>query len=110
MLQRESVDNRVLELICSLQNESYLQDFFLVGGTGLALQIGHRKSDDIDLFTLNEFDQKGLLERLESDFGFSMDYIENNTVKGSIEDVKVDLLSHKYQLNCVYQSKMGKNG
>ncbi|MCK4746734.1 MAG: nucleotidyl transferase AbiEii/AbiGii toxin family protein [Bacteroidales bacterium] len=98
MLHRESINNKVLELICNLQEESYFQDFFLVGGTGLALQIGHRKSDDIDLFTTTDFDQEDLLERLESDFGFSMDYIENNTLKGSIDDVKVDLLSHKYQL------------
>lgn len=30
---------------------TYLQSFRLVGGTSLSLQLGHRKSDDIDLFT-----------------------------------------------------------
>ena len=98
MLYSKSVNKEVLELIYSLQDKSYFREFFLVGGTGLALQIGHRKSDDIDLFTTNDFNQKNLLERLESDFGFAMDYIENNTLKGVIKGVKIDLLSHKYAL------------
>jgi hypothetical protein len=29
--------------------------FYLAGGTGLALQIGHRKSFDLDFFTSKEF-------------------------------------------------------
>jgi hypothetical protein len=37
-----------------------LKDFFLVGGTSLALQLGHRISIDIDLFTQNDFDTKKL--------------------------------------------------
>jgi hypothetical protein len=30
-------------------------DFYLVGGTGLALQWGHRRSVDLDFFTKKEF-------------------------------------------------------
>ena len=48
----------------------------MVGGTGLALQIGHRKSDDIDLFTLSDFNQEELLQNLESDFNFQLDFID----------------------------------
>lgn len=29
--------------------------FYLAGGTGLALQLGHRKSFDFDFFTSKEF-------------------------------------------------------
>ena len=98
MLHKESVTASALELIYSLQEQSYLNEFFLVGGTGLSLQIGHRKSDDIDLFTIKDFDQMTLLERLESDFEFTMDFIGTNTLKGSIRDIKLDILSHKYPL------------
>lgn len=52
MLQKEAVDKTVLDLLFALQEKDYLKDFFLVGGTGLALMIGHRKSSDIDLFTV----------------------------------------------------------
>lgn len=30
-------------------------DFYLAGGTALALQLGHRRSVDIDLFTNREY-------------------------------------------------------
>ena len=34
----------------------FSKDFFLVGGTAIALHIGHRRSIDFDLFTSKEFD------------------------------------------------------
>ncbi len=29
----------------------HLETFYLAGGSGLALQLGHRKSDDLDFFS-----------------------------------------------------------
>jgi hypothetical protein len=98
MLQKESINTKVLDLLYSLQGKEYLKDFFLVGGTGLALMLGHRKSVDIDLFTAGDFDAENLLEKLESDFDFSMDYIDKNTIKGDTNGLKVDFLAHKYPL------------
>jgi hypothetical protein len=96
MLQKESVDKEILDLISALQGKDYLKEFILVGGTGLALIIGHRKSADIDLFTSTDFNAERVLEKLESDFLFQMDYIEGNTIKGSSGGIKMDLLAHKY--------------
>jgi hypothetical protein len=96
MLQKRSVDKTVLDLIYALQEKDYLKDFVLVGGTGLALMMDHRKSIDIDLFTTNDFSAEQLLEQLESDFAFQMDFIERNTIKGNSEGIKVDLMAHKY--------------
>ncbi len=98
MLQKKSVDKAVLVLLYALQEKEYLKHFFLVGDTGLALMIGHRKSIDIDLFTARDFDTEILLEKLESDFNFSMDIIEKNTIKGYADGVKVDFLAHKYPM------------
>lgn len=36
--------------------KSFKKDFGLVGGTAIALQIGHRESIDFDLFSLSEFE------------------------------------------------------
>jgi len=52
MLQKKTVETRTLELLIRLMKDKALDSFFLVGGTALALQIGHRKSIDIDLFRL----------------------------------------------------------
>ena len=54
MLQEGCVSERLLILARKLEGETIFKDYFLVGGTALALQIGHRKSDDIDLFTWEE--------------------------------------------------------
>jgi hypothetical protein len=98
MLQQKIVDPSTFELIQRLQEKEYLRDFLLVGGTALALQIGHRKSVDIDLFTTQDFDSNVLIERLESDFPFYMDSQGHNTATGSIKGVKIDLMAHKYPL------------
>ena len=50
MLQRATVSTKLLELLEQLMNEKQLKPLRLVGGTALALQLGHRNSVDIDLF------------------------------------------------------------
>ena len=41
--------------------------FYLAGGTGLALQLGHRLSDYFDFFCQEEFDTQQLYEQLTDD-------------------------------------------
>ena len=43
MLHREAIDTNTLGLLKTLQAKPELSGMRLVGGTGLALQIGHRK-------------------------------------------------------------------
>ena len=40
--------------------------FFLAGGTGLAIRLGHRLSDDLDWFTSSRFDARVLLDGLKA--------------------------------------------
>lgn len=58
------IDPHTFELIQRLQATPGLSDFYLVGGTSLALQIGHRNSIDIDLFTTKEFVTDEIIEFL----------------------------------------------
>jgi len=98
MLHSETVNSKTLELIIWLQSDPLLKDFLLVGGTALALQIGHRKSVDIDFFTRREFDNQEILEHLERNYRFEEQYRRGNTIKGIINGVFVDLLLHDYKL------------
>lgn len=98
MLFTDTVESDTLELLKNLQAEVALKDFHLVGGTALSFYYGHRKSIDLDLFTQNDFDVNELLEFLEQNYNFIADYFSKNTLKGSINGIKVDLLSHKYPL------------
>jgi predicted nucleotidyltransferase component of viral defense system len=98
MLRKETVSESALELLKTLMEDEFLENFFLVGGTALALQIGHRISIDFDLFTLTPFDEKEMLSSLEKRYQFQMDFLSRNTLKGSIRGIKVDLITHKYPL------------
>jgi len=50
MLHYETIDSATLELLKQLQSIQLFEQLRLVGGTALALQLGHRKSIDLDLF------------------------------------------------------------
>jgi hypothetical protein len=65
MLHYETVEKPTLDLLKKLMNDNLLKDFNLVGGTALALRLGHRKSIDIDLFTNHPFDVRNLTEHLQ---------------------------------------------
>ena len=84
MLHQETVSPATLGLIKTLQADSMLKGFLLVGDTALSLQLGHRISIDIDLFTQDEFDSTELLEYLEQTYSFQLQYIYKNTLKGII--------------------------
>jgi hypothetical protein len=86
-----------LELIQALQEEHLLQGFHLVGGTALALQIGHRISIDIDLFTRGDYDVDDVLNLFIRKYRFQRNYQHGKTLKGVIDGVMVDLIRHDYQ-------------
>lgn len=66
--------------------------FRLVGGTSLALQIGHRSSVDIDLFTDTEFDSRELQFMLSKQFAtFEVIWQNRNGFSARIDGVKTDL-------------------
>ncbi len=104
MLYKSTVDASTLELLIKIQQKEYLKDFYLVGGTALALRMGHRKSIDIDLFSNFSFDATQILENLSSDFSFNLFFSAMNTIKGSINEVQVDILAHRYPLICEPQT------
>jgi hypothetical protein len=98
VLRKETVGEPTLELLKELMQDDLLKDFFLVGGTALSLQIGHRISIDLDLFSQNSFDKESLLLALERNYNFQLSYQAPNTLKGKIAEVRVDLITHSYPL------------
>jgi len=96
MLYTQAVEPSTLDLLKDLQSKEYLKGFYLVGGTALALRIGHRKSIDIDLFSNFSFDALQVLEKLSFDYKFNLFFSATNTLKGSINNVQVDIIAHRY--------------
>src|SRR4030042_6022720 len=97
MLHTEAIDTSLFELLRSLQGKEYLKGFYLTGGTALALYLGHRKSVDIDLFSNFGFDAGQMIENLSQDFPFQLFYSSANPLRGSIENIKTDIIAHRYK-------------
>ena len=96
MLHKETVEPSTLELLRQLQAEPLLQTFNLVGGTALALRLGHRKSIDLDLFTREDFDIEELKTMLVQRYGLKVSYERNQTLKGFINGVMIDCIRFNY--------------
>ncbi len=89
-----------LTLLRSLGKLPELGPFFLVGGTALAIQIGHRRSEDLDLFTLEEFNPERCLSAVKTLAVETLTVVGTapNTLNLVIDGVKVDLIRHNYPL------------
>jgi len=85
-------------LIQQLQALPELKDFYLVGGTALALQLGHRNSIDIDLFTNKGFETELLLENLRKKYEVEVTHNFRNTILATINHIKTDFISHQYPI------------
>ncbi|MCX6262409.1 MAG: nucleotidyl transferase AbiEii/AbiGii toxin family protein [Bacteroidia bacterium] len=70
-----------LLLFETLSTQSFIGEFYLAGGTGLALQIGHRRSID--------FDTSVIIENLIKIGKYQRDNEEKNTINGSLNNVRV---------------------
>jgi len=70
--------------------------FSLVGGTALALQIGHRISIDLDLFTYQDYDQQNIWRVIET-MGDAERIVDKPPfLQVRLNDVKVDFLKFPY--------------
>lgn len=96
MLYTETVAPSTLELLTRLMEDTTLKDFILVGRTSLSLQIGHRISVDLDLFSIDSFDEEELSSYLISYYNMELDFISRSTVKGEIAGVQIDCIAHRY--------------
>ena len=55
MLHLNTIDPPLFQALVDISQLPELSNFSLVGGTSLSLQLGHRKSDDLDFFTDRSF-------------------------------------------------------
>lgn len=80
----------------------FKNDFYLAGGTALALQIGHRDSVDFDFFTKKDIRTEDLFDRLKEifkDHKILKIQEEKNTLTVLVDrDIKISFFTYKYEL------------
>ncbi len=98
MLHFETIDPSHWELLTHLQKIEGLNRSRLVGGTGLSLQMGHRKSVDLDFFAYElKEDFLSILASIKNE-GFKVEIRSqsSNILITMIENVKVDIVNYPY--------------
>ncbi|MEQ1746206.1 MAG: nucleotidyl transferase AbiEii/AbiGii toxin family protein [Saprospiraceae bacterium] len=96
MLQYRTVAEKTVGLLNRLMQTTELADFALAGGTSLALQLGHRESYDLDLFSRIEFSTDELFFFLEKNFEANLISKSRQILVAMIDDIKVDCVYHPY--------------
>lgn len=96
MLHFKTIDSRTLELLNQLMVIPEFSELNLVGGTSLALQIGHRKSIDLDLFGHLDIDDYNLTEILNQFKSVTLLNKTANIKTFLIDDIKVDFVNYPY--------------
>ena len=92
MLYKSTVSKSTLKLLEDLQSIEEFTRLRLVGGTSLALQIGHRISVDLDLFGEIDFDSQ-----VFNDYSIVQIIKKSENINiFEINDVKVDIVNYRY--------------
>lgn len=97
MLQVSTVEENIFSLLRRLMQEPLLASSRLVGGTSLALQLGHRKSTDLDFFSFEVPDIESIVSLFSEKYGYTAQFINAKSTIGYIEGIKIDVIYHPFQ-------------
>ena len=100
MLQTNSVSESLLDTLLELNKSVLFKNYFLVGGTALSLQIGHRISEDIDLFTKQDIDKDEILAFMNKKYAkkFQIINVQNSILQIMANDIKIDFVKYDFPL------------
>ncbi|MBC7440840.1 MAG: nucleotidyl transferase AbiEii/AbiGii toxin family protein, partial [Flavobacterium sp.] len=98
MLQTKTVVPELMELLKKIMTEECFSSYYLVGGTSLALQIGHRSSIDIDLFGEKNIDYELFISILNRMGKTMISKNSANILIAEVDNVKVDFVNYRYPL------------
>jgi predicted nucleotidyltransferase component of viral defense system len=97
----ETVATEIRELLRWAGRQDFMPPFYLAGGTALALQIGHRKSVDLDFFSetdeVHERTRQRIIRAATKRNSQVIENVDGNLVL-LVDDVHVGFFSYGYKL------------
>ena len=95
----EAISDRLWGLLKRLSAFPEMKFTYLGGGTALSMQLGHRKSEDLDFFLIDEFDELAFVGSLQRS-GLDTLVINqtSNHTQLMIQSSKVDLIQSRMPL------------
>ncbi len=97
----DMVTTEMRELLKWIGRQDFIPPFYLAGGTALALQMGHRKSVDLDFFSqtdeVHERTRQRVIHAVAEHGGQVIENVDGNLVL-LMNDVRVGFFSYGYKL------------
>ena len=79
--------------------KQFSRNYYLVGDTAIALQIGHRRSIDFDLFTSGKINKNHINKLIrENKLKLQVRYEDGDQLTGSIKDVQFTWIEYPYKI------------
>jgi len=79
--------------------KQFNQEFYLVGGTAVALHIGHRRSIDFDLFKFSPIKPKSIIQTISGfDYTYSVTRRVTEQLNVNINDVKFTFYQYPFKI------------
>ncbi|NLA75565.1 MAG: nucleotidyl transferase AbiEii/AbiGii toxin family protein [Deltaproteobacteria bacterium] len=98
-IHTEILSDAQVNLLHALSKAFMDTDFYLAGGTALALKLGHRLSKDFDWFINRLGDPEDLFRRLRSaDISFTVLSTASETVYLNIDSIQASFIGYDYPL------------
>lgn len=87
---------KVKKLFKYLSEQKWISEFYLAGGTAVALLFGHRISNDLDFFTNQEFNPHAIISKLDKYGKWEELKTAEDTINGIINGVKISFFKIPY--------------
>ena len=95
---KEVISKKTQSNLEILKKAGLIAGFYLAGGPGAALHLGHRLSADADFFSRKKFDNQRLLQNVKESGKFSIVKEAENTLTGVFNGTKITFLAYDYPL------------
>lgn len=79
-------------------------DYYLVGGTALALQYGHRRSLDFDLFTTKPFENQPIIRTIRKGHSINQIHIDQLNQLTLVAD-QIKMTFYQYEYPVIHEEK-----
>lgn len=97
-MYQEVINAKTKRLFKALIKVREIRNLYLAGGTALALQLGHRKSIDLDWFSQKDFSITQLKRDLSFLGNFKVESEDKNTLNCILDGVKLSFFVYPYRL------------
>ena len=97
-MHKEIFDRNQFELLPIVKQ--FKKEFYLVGGTAVALHIGHRRSIDFDLFKFNPIKPKSIIDKIaESGYPYLVTRRVTEQLNVTVHNVKLTFYQYPFEVS-----------